>query len=126
MNQDLLFKNESYKIIGCCFEVYKDKGNGFLESVYQECLRREFQIQEIPFIEKPRLTLSYKGQTLEQYYEPDFICYDDLIIELKAVKNLTDEHRAQVINYLKSTGKRLGLLVNFGHFPKVEHERLLN
>ncbi len=126
MNQNLLFKEESYKIIGCCFEVYKDKGNGFLESVYQECLRKEFESQKVPFQEKPRLSLFYKGDLLEQYYEPDFLCFDNIIVELKAVKAVTDEHRAQVINYLKSTDNKLGLLVNFGHFPKVEHERLLN
>jgi GxxExxY protein len=122
----LLFKDESYKIIGSCFEVYKEKGNGFLEAVYQECLAMEFTRKGIPFVEKPRLRLDYKGLELKQTYEPDFLCFDKIIIEIKAVKHLGDEHRAQAINYLKATGKQLGLLVNFGHYPKLEHERFLN
>ena len=126
MGTDTVFKEESYKIIGACFEIYKEKGNGFLEPVYQECLAIEFAEQGIPFIEKPRLRLEYKGRKLKQTYEPDFLCFDHIIVEIKAVKNLADEHRAQVINYLKATGKSLGLLVNFGHYPKIEHERFVN
>jgi GxxExxY protein len=122
----LLYKDESYKILGGCFEVYKDKGNGFLEAVYQECLCREFLIQSIPFEEKPKLKLRYKGCELKQFYEPDFLCYGKIILEIKAVKKIADEHRAQVINYLKSTGLKLGLLVNFGHYPKIENERFIN
>jgi GxxExxY protein len=122
----IVFKEESYKIIGACFEVYKEKGNGFLEDVYQECLHYEFDMQAIPFIEKPRLKLTYKGQELTHEYIPDFLCFDLIIVELKAVKQLADEHRAQVINYLRSTGMQLGLLVNFGHFPLLEHERFVN
>lgn len=126
MEDGILFKEESYKIVGACFEVYKDKGSGFLEAVYQECLALEFADQGIPFVEKPRLQLDYKGHELRQTYEPDFVCYDEIIVEVKAVKHLADEHRAQVINYLKATGKQLGLLVNFGHYPKIEHERFVN
>ena len=122
----IVFKEESYRIIGACFEVYKDKRNGFLETVYQECLAIEFGEQQIPFEEKPRLRLEYKGRPLKQEYEPDFLCFGQIIVEIKAVKKLTDEHRAQVINYLKATGKELGLLVNFGHYPKIEHERFVN
>ncbi len=121
-----MFKDESYRIIGACFEVYKEKGNGFLEAVYQECLALEFAEQNIPFIEKTRLRLEYKGRELKQTYEPDFLCFDEIIVEIKAVKQLADEHRAQAINYLKATGKQLGLLVNFGHYPKIEHERFVN
>ncbi len=126
MTTDILFKEESYRIIGCCFEVYKEKGNGFLESVYQECLAIEFAIQGIPFVEQPRLKIDYKGRELKQTYEPDFLCFEEIVVEIKAAKHLTDENRAQVINYLKSTGKTLGLLVNFGHYPKMEHERFVN
>jgi GxxExxY protein len=126
MGTDILYKDESYRIIGACFEVYKEKGNGFLEAVYQECLAIEFAEQGIPFVEQSRLKLAYKGRTLRQYYEADFLCFDEIIVEIKAVKSLTDEHRAQVINYLKATDKQLGLLVNFGHYPKIEHERYLN
>ena len=122
---ELLYKDESYAIIGACFEVYKEKGNGFVELVYQECLELEFGFQKIPFSAQSVLRLAYKGVELRQRYIPDFLCYEKIIIELKAVKQLTDEHRAQVLNYLKATGLRLGLLVNFGHYPKVEYERIV-
>ncbi|HWR58325.1 MAG TPA: GxxExxY protein [Thermodesulfovibrionales bacterium] len=122
---EILYRQESYKIIGACFEVYKNMGSGFLESVYQECLRKEFGLQKISFIEKPKLQIKYKGEILEQGYEPDFLCYEKIVLEIKAVKKLADEHRAQVINYLKGAELRLGLLVNFGHYPKIEHERLI-
>ena len=123
---DIIYKNESYAIIGGCFEVYNDKGCGFLEPVYQECVAIEFEYQRIQAISKPRLTLSYRGRTLTQSYQPDFICFEKIILELKAVLALTDEHRAQVLNYLYATGCELGLLVNFGHYPKLEHERIAN
>ena len=126
METEIVFKEESYKIMGACFEVYKEKGNGFLEAVYQECLTMAFAEQGIPFIEKPSLLLDYKGQDLKQTYEPDFVCFGEIIVEIKAVKSMADEHRAQVINYLKATGKELGLLVNFGHYPKIEHQRFVN
>jgi len=122
----IVFKDESYRIVGACFEVYKDKGNGFLEAVYQECLAIEFADQGLPFVERPRLRLDYKGRTLRQEYEPDFLCFGKIVVELKAAKALADEHRAQTINYLKATGMQLGLLVNFGHYPKVEYERFVN
>ena len=82
-------------------------------------------IQGIPFAEQIELALEYKGRPLKQSYKPDFICFDKIIIEIKAVSKLTDEHRAQVHNYLKATGKKLGLLVNFGHYPQVEWERII-
>ncbi len=126
MEAKILFKDESYKIIGACFEVYKEKGNGFLEAVYQECLTLEFMESGLFFIEKPRLRLKYKGRLLKQTYEPDFLCFDEIIVEIKAVKQLADEHRAQAINYLKATGNQLCLLVNFGHYPKLDHERFVN
>ena len=122
---DILYKDESYKIVGACFEVYKDKGCGFLEPVYQECLTIEFTIQNIPFVEQLKLSLEYKGRPLKQTYEPDYICYEKIIVEIKAVSKLTDQHRAQVHNYLKATGYKLGLLVNFGHYPKLECERIV-
>ena len=122
----IVFKDESYQVIGACFEVYKEKGNGFLEAVYQECLAMELTDQHIPFEMKPRLRLKYKARPLKQEYEPDFLCFGEIILEIKAVKQLTDEHRAQVINYPKATGKQLGLLVNFGHYPKIEHEKFVN
>jgi GxxExxY protein len=123
--QNLIYREESYRIIGACFEVYKNKGCGFLEGVYQECLEIEFEIQGILFEPKKPLLLSYKGRTLKQQYVPDFICMDKILVELKAVSTLVDEHRAQVLNYLNATGFKLGLLINFGHYPKLEYERLV-
>ncbi len=122
---ELIYKEESYKIMGACFEVYKEKGHGFVEPVYQECLGLEFALQEIPFEPQKSLALSYKGTHLKQRYIPDFVCHGKIIIELKAVTALTNEHRAQVLNYLKATGFRLGLLVNFGHHPKLQYERIV-
>lgn len=119
----LINENETYAIIGACFEVYKEKGCGFLEAVYQESLEIEFELQGIPAKPLVPLSLSYKGRKLKKSYEADFICYDKVLVELKAVSALTDEHRAQVQNYLNATGLRVGLLVNFGHYPKVEYER---
>jgi len=126
MDTELIYKDECYAIIGACFNVYKDKGCGFLEPVYQECMEIELAHQNFPFIAKPKLPLSYRGRPLKQRYEPDFICCGKIIVELKAVTLLADEHRAQVINYLKATGYKLGLLVNFGHYPRLEWERLAN
>jgi GxxExxY protein len=123
---NILFKNESFGIIGACFEVYNQMGCGFLEAVYQECLEMEFNFQQIPFKSQETLKLEYKGNSLRQRYAPDFICYDAIILEIKAVKVLVDEHRAQLHNYLKATGFKLGLLANFGHYPKLQYERIVN
>jgi len=121
---DLIFKDECYSIIGACFEVYKNKGCGFHEPVYQECLGIEFEHCRIPAIALPALSLEYRERILQQKYFPDFVCYGKIIVELKAVIELTDEHRAQVLNYLKAAGFELGLLVNFGHYPKLQYERI--
>lgn len=126
METEIIFKEQSYRIMGACFEVYKTLGCGFLESVYQECLAIEFRAQGIPFIEQPRLTLEFKGITLEQTYEPDFLCFEDIVVEIKATKQLTDDFRAQTVNYLKTTKKQLALLVNFGHYPQLEYERFVH
>lgn len=123
---NIIHQEEGYKINGAIFEVYKDKGCGFLEDVYQECLEIEFELQEIPFEAQYPLKLEYKGRTLRKTYIPDFICFGKIIVEIKAVREITDEHRAQVQNYLKATGYQLGLIVNFGHYPKVQIERIAN
>ncbi len=122
---EVVLKEESYKTVGSCFEVYNTLGCGFLEAVYQECLGIEFSKQTIPFKAQTPLELSYKGQVLEQKCVPDFICFDKVIVEIKAVKELSDEHRAQVHNYLKATGYRLGLLVNFSQYTKLQYERIV-
>ena len=126
METQIILKEESYKITGACLEVYREKGCGFLEGVYPECVEIELGLQGIPFVPQKPLPLAYKARPLQARYEPDFVCYDKIILELKAVKDLSDEHRAQVQNYLKATGFRLGLLVNFGHYPKLQVERIVN
>ena len=125
MNAGIVYKEESYQIVGACFEVYREKGCGFLEAVYQECLEIELRLQGVPFVPQKPLVLEYKGSPLRSTYEPDFICHDKIVLELKAVSELNDEHRAQVQNYLRATGMKLGLLVNFGHYPKVQIERIV-
>jgi GxxExxY protein len=122
---NIIHKLESFEIMGACFEVYKEKGSGFLEAVYQECLDIEFTDRKIPFMAQPQLALTYKGRPLKSKYTPDFICYDKIVVELKAVSTLTNEHRAQVQNYLRAAKLKLGLLVNLGHYPKVEYERII-
>jgi GxxExxY protein len=121
----ILFREESYAIQGAIFEVYRHIGYGFLEPVYQECLEIELRKRKIPFIAQKELHIVYKGETLEQKYKPDIICYDKIILELKAVKNIADEHKAQLLNYLRATGLRLGLLINFAHHPKVQILRVV-
>ncbi|WP_319256294.1 GxxExxY protein [Desulfosarcina sp.] len=123
--KDLVFQKESYALRGAVFEVYREMGCGFLEAVYQECMEKELRLRRIPFIAQQELELNYKGEPLERTYQPDLICYDSIILELKAVREICDEHRAQLHNYLKATGMKLGLLVNFGHYPKVEIERIV-
>jgi GxxExxY protein len=125
MKANLIYEAESYQIIGASFEVYREKGCGFLEPVYQECMEIELRLRGVPFIAQKPLALEYKSCPLRAEYKPDFICYEKIILELKAVSELADEHRAQVQNYLKATGFKLGLLVNFGHYPKVEIERIV-
>ena len=120
----LIYEEESYKIRGACFEVYKEKGCGFVEAVYQECLEIESELQGLLYVPQPRVELAYKGRKLRSEFQPDFICFGKIVVELKAVSELTNEHRAQVHNYLKATGYKLGLLVNFGHHPGVELERI--
>jgi GxxExxY protein len=123
---ELIYRDETFRILGACFEVYKDKGCGFPEAIYQECLEIEFEFQQLPVVPKPGLQLEYRGQPLLQRYIPDFVCFGKIIVELKAVEPLTDAHRAQILNYLRASRFELGLLINFGHYPKLEHERLAN
>ncbi len=121
----VIYADESYKITGACFEVYKEMGCGFLEQVYQECLEIEFEFQKLPFDPQKEIKLNYRERELKKTFIPDFICYEKIIVEIKAVSKLTDEHRAQMLNYLHATEFRLGLLVNFGHHPKLESERIV-
>jgi GxxExxY protein len=125
ISRKIVFQDESYAIQGAIFEVYREMGCGFLESVYQECLEKELSARGIPFEAQKDLQLHYKGEPLRQTFKPDLVCYGKIVIELKAVRELAPEHTAQVLNYLKATGMPLGLLVNFGSRPKVTIERLV-
>ena len=111
---EVLFKKESYAIIGAAMEVHRTLGNGFLESVYQESLGLEFNKRQIPFTKEHILELFYKGDKLSKYFVADFICFEKIVLELKSVSGLTNEHEAQVFNYLKATQMKLALLINFG------------
>ena len=114
MDEDYLYRDESYLIIGCCMDVHKQLGCGFKEAVYQEALELEFIERALLFEREKRLKIHYKGMLLKKKYFPDFICFDKIIVELKAVSEFTDIHKAQLLNYLKASGQRLGLLINFG------------
>ncbi len=121
----LIHEDRTYAIRGAIFEVYKVMGCGFVEPVYQECLERELTIRRVPFAAQPEIALSYKGYPLAERYRPDFVCYDMIIVEIKAVRELAPEHRAQLINYLTATGLRVGLLVNFSSHPMATIERIV-
>ena len=114
---------QGYALIGACFEVYNELGNGYLEDVYQKSLEIELGDQGIPFVAQPRLPVFYKGRALPKHYEADLRVYDHLIVELKAVKALLPEPEAQLLHYLKATGRHVGYLVNFGAFPKLDWRR---
>ena len=120
----LLLEEESYLIRGAIFEVYKTLGAGFLEPVYQEALEVELGAMNVPYKSQPEITISYKGRSLNKTYRADIVCYDSIILELKAVKQLLPEHMAQLQNYLRATKMRLGFLVNFGNSTGVEIKRI--
>lgn len=126
MKAELIYEDLTYSIRGALFEVYKEKGCGFLEDVYQECLEIELEMQGIAYEAQYPLKMDYKGRSLQKKYIPDFVCFGKIIVEIKAVKELADAHRAQIHNYLRATGFRLGLLVNFGHYPQIQIERVAN
>jgi GxxExxY protein len=122
---DLVYKKESYNIIGVCLRVYNELGPGFLEAVYCKAMEKEFIQSGIPFKRQAKLKVLYKGEPLDKYYVADFISYENIIIEVKAVQYIPAQHLKQLHNYLKSTGKKLGLLVNFGG-TSFEFKRVLN
>ena len=121
---DIIYKDESYKIIGAAMAVHNELGLGFLEAVYQEALEKEFCLQSIPYKREVPLPIYYKSEVLSKIYIADFVCYDKIIVELKAISSLSSEHKAQVINYLKAAKFELGLLINFGEC-KLKYERLI-
>lgn len=121
----IVYKEESAKIIGAVFEVHKQLGIGLLEKVYQEALAIEFKYRNIPFERERRYDVYYRDQKLNVQYIADFVCYDKIIVELKAISEITDANKAQVRNYLTITGYKLGLLVNFNEMY-IEPIRILN
>lgn len=122
---DVVLKDESYAVMGACFEVYNELGPGFLEAVYHEALEIEFTERGIPHVSKPRLLLKYKGRTLKTPYEADFLCYGKIALEIKSARDLDPRHKAQLIHYLMATDFQLGILANFGHYPDLQHERVV-
>ena len=120
----IIHKEEAFNIIGAAMEVHKVVGCGFTEPLYQEALEEELSLRNIPFEREKTYHFTYKGKRLEKIFRPDFVCYDKIIVELKTVDEFTDEHYAQVYNYLKATGMQLALLINFGK-RSLEYKRIL-
>ncbi len=123
-NKEFPFKDECYKIIGCCMEVHNELGCGFLEAVYQEALAIVLSEKKIPFVKEKVLDIEFRGKILDKKYIADFICFNEIIVELKATDGLANHDIAQVLNYLKATGKKLGLLINFG-ITKLQYRRVI-
>ena len=122
---NMIYADEVYAIQGALYEVYKNTGIGFLENVYQECLELELAQRGIPFVAQKDIDIYYKGEKLSQKYRADIVCFNKIILELKAVKQLLPEHHAQLHNYLRATNMRLGLLVNFCNYPGVDIKRIV-
>ena len=122
----IIYEEETYQIRGAVYEVYWEMGCGFLEAVYQECLQKELHLRGIPFEAQKALPIQYKGNELSLKYVPDLICFGKIIVEIKAMKDIYPEHKAQLLNYLKATGLRVGMLVNFGGHPKVQIVKMIN
>ncbi len=120
----LLYEKLTYKIIGACMEVHKTLGNGFLEAVYQEALSLEFLEKEIPFEKEKKIKIEYKNKILNKEYSADFFCFDKIIVELKALGFLVSDHESQLLNYLKATNCKVGLLVNFGE-KSLKYKRMI-
>ena len=121
----IVYRQESYEIIGAAFDVYNKLGHGFLEAVYQEAFEIELKKREIPYEREKEIKIYYDGQELKQTYKADFVCYDKIIVELKAVSELEESHHAQVYNYLHATGYKLGILLNFGCSDGLEKDRIV-
>lgn len=122
----LIYEQEVYDIIGACYEVYNELHCGLAEPIYQEALELEFKLRGIPYLREVPLEVYYKGEKLRKRYVADFVCYDDIIIELKAAEEITNDHIAQILNYLHITKSPLGVLVNFGNKRKLEWSRYIN
>ncbi len=122
---ELLLKDEVYAVVGAAMAVYNELGHGFLEAVYHEALELELRLRKIPFASHVPLAVSYKGVKLEKRYEADLIAYDQVVVELKALARLTSTEQAQLLNYLKVTNHRVGVLINFGHPADLQWKRMV-
>jgi GxxExxY protein len=122
---ELLLKEEVFAIIGAAIEVHRELGAGFLEAVYEEAMEIELADRGIPFLAKQPLTIRFKNRVLKKQYEPDLLCFNQVIVELKALNRLSGTEEAQILNYLKATGLRIGLLINFGCVGKLEWKRYI-
>jgi len=123
--KEIVFKEESYKIIGACMKVHRVLGSGFLEAVYEEAIEKEFIKENISFKRQVKLNIYYEEKKLNKYYKADFICYDKIVLEIKAVKFIPEVFYAQLKNYLTATKKELGILINFGG-PSLTYKRIVN
>ena len=121
----LILKDEVYAIAGAAIEVHRELGPGFLESVYQEAMKLELSARSVPFEAEKPISIEYKGQRLSQNYFADFVCFEQIIVELKALSRLSGSEQAQVLNYLKATGFKVGVLINFGSRGKLEWKRFV-
>lgn len=121
---ELIYKEESFKIVGCCFEVYNNLGKGLLENVYKDALEFELEKNNIPFEREKHFPIEYKGEILKHHYVADFIVYDKIILEIKCTKAIADEHMKQTLNYLGISKFKLGLIINFGE-ESVKYKRLV-
>jgi GxxExxY protein len=122
---ELLLKDEVYRIVGCAMDVHRELGSGFLEAVYQEAMVYELQHRDIPFRSQVELSIRYKDTLLRKTYCADLVCFDSIIVELKSIRVIGSVEEAQVINYLKATGLRVGLLLNFGVPGRLDWKRFV-
>ncbi len=124
-NEDLLYPDECYKLVGAAFEVYNELGSEFKEPIYQEAYEYELNLQNIPFVAQPELSVDYKGHRLEKKYFADIISDEKIIVELKVLEKITPREESQLLNYLRASNLRLGILINFGHANKLEWKRII-
>lgn len=124
IGDELLLKNEVYAVIGAAIEVHRELGHGFLEAVYHECFGYELEDTNVPHQSQPEIAIRYKARRCKKKYMPDYVCFGEIVVEIKAMKALTEVEEAQLINYLRATGKPVGLLINFGSRGKLEWRRL--
>lgn len=123
---ELLLKEEVYRVVGASIEVYNQLRAGFSESVYQEAMEWELTDRAIPFARQVPLRIKYKERVLEKRFIADLICFDSVLVEIKAISQLTDADEGQVLNYLRATGLRVGVLINFGDFGRLDWHRIVN